>query len=95
MVFYHTFGRFKPIYEQVTQPFYLAANMLLENIENTSRFSPFRTLSHSLESEPNFELFCYCLCSSEFHTLYGESFEIGNPGVTCETAPQTTVAKSK
>ena len=51
MVFYHTFGRFKPIYEQVTQPFYLAANMLLENIENTSLFSSFEiALFYSLAS---------------------------------------------
>ena len=51
LVFYHTFGRFKPIYDQVSQPFYLAATMLLETIENTSLFSPFEIdLFYSLAS---------------------------------------------
>ena len=41
MVFYHTFGRFKRFYEQVSEPFYLAVTMLLEIIEHTSLFSPY------------------------------------------------------
>ena len=49
--FYHTFGRFKPIYEQVPQSFYLAATMLIETIENTSLFSPLEiVLFYSLAS---------------------------------------------